>query len=67
MSSNPPDKVQIKLMPNGPILVEGNFSVQTADGTEMAEGKGKVFLCRCGASKTKPFCDGSHTQLGFQG
>jgi len=60
-------KTKIKLMPNGPVIVEGNFEVFSADGTEMAQGKGMVALCRCGASASKPFCDGAHAKIGFQG
>lgn len=60
-------KTVIKLLPNGPLMVEGRFNVLSPDGTEMAEGKGKVALCRCGATASKPFCDGSHTRIGFQG
>jgi CDGSH-type Zn-finger protein len=67
MSSNQPVKTTVKLLPNGPIMVEGDFEIFSADGTEMAEGKGKVALCRCGATASKPFCDGSHTRIGFQG
>lgn len=39
MSDN---KTKITLLPNGPVIVEGDFEVRSADGTEMAEGKGKV-------------------------
>jgi CDGSH-type Zn-finger protein len=60
-------KTKIKLLANGPLIVEGQFDVFSADGVEMAEGKGRVALCRCGASASKPFCDGAHTKMGFQG
>ncbi len=61
------DKTQIKLLPNGPAIVEGNFEVFSTDGTEMAQGKGAIALCRCGASASKPFCDGAHSKISFQG
>lgn len=61
------DTVQINLMPNGPIIVEGDFRVADAAGANLAEGKNRVALCRCGASQKKPFCDGSHGRIGFQG
>lgn len=60
-------KTKMKLLPNGPIIVEGSFEIFSVDGTEMAEGKGMVALCRCGASASKPFCDGAHTKIGFKG
>lgn len=61
------NKTTIKALPNGPFIVEGNFDVLSPDGTELAQGKGRVALCRCGASAGKPFCDGSHGRIGFQG
>jgi CDGSH-type Zn-finger protein len=56
----------VKCSNNGPLLMQGDF--------ELLDGAGKVFglggraqiaLCRCGASKNKPFCDGAHKQVGF--
>lgn len=61
------DKTKIKLLPNGPMIVEGQFDLYSPNGTELAEGKGTIALCRCGASASKPFCDGAHTSAGFQG
>ena len=59
--------VTIKVRPNGPYLVTGPIEISDADGTPVAipEGKTTVALCRCGASVTKPFCDGTHSKIGF--
>ena len=38
----------------------------TAGGQVSTEGREKIALCRCGASSTKPFCDGTHSRIGFQ-
>jgi len=57
----------IKVLPNGPFMVEGAFSLQSADGQDLTAGKTKVALCRCGASANKPFCDGAHSKIGFAG
>jgi uncharacterized Fe-S cluster protein YjdI len=59
------DIVTIKVLKNGPYKVSGNCRLIKANG-EAAE-TGKVFaLCRCGASKKMPFCDGTHVRIGFQ-
>lgn len=49
---------------NGPLKVVGNLEITTGTGHKVAKAE-KVFLCRCGASKNKPFCDGSHKDAGF--
>ena len=58
--------VTIKARANGPYRVEGPVRVIDADGREFAlpEGEG-VVLCRCGHSRTKPFCYKSPRRLGF--
>jgi CDGSH-type Zn-finger protein len=57
---------QIKATENGPYVVEGVERIIDADGNEYdVSGREKVALCRCGASTTKPFCDGTHSKLGF--
>lgn len=49
---------------HGPLVIEGEFSVVRADGTEMAlPNARRVKLCRCGHSNTAPLCDGSHNRL----
>jgi len=57
--------LSIKPAPDGPLLVSGNFCISAASGREGWSGT-KAALCRCGASKKKPFCDGSHKEAGFK-
>ena len=56
--------VTIKIKDNGPLIVEGEFKLVDAGGQEIALTKRA--LCRCGASTIKPFCDGTHSKIGFQ-
>jgi len=60
--------VKITIRPNGPYLVEGEVEVVDVNGDKVdVSGRGPRFaLCRCGGSVTKPFCDGTHSKLGFQ-
>ena len=57
--------ITIKIKENGPYLVEGEFRLVDAAGVEVAIKK--VALCRCGGSTMKPFCDGTHSKIGFRG
>lgn len=58
---------QIKATENGPYMVEGVERIVDADGNEYdVSGRAKVALCRCGGSTTKPFCDGTHSKVGFE-
>ena len=64
--------ITIKVNTNGPLMISAAdaLSVQLtdADGNVIALPEGKnVFLCRCGASSRKPFCDGTHKTTGFDG
>ena len=47
-------------------MVEAGTPIFDKDGSAIATD-GNYYLCRCGASKSKPFCDGSHIALGFVG
>ena len=58
-------KMTIKSVPNGPLLLSGNFAIVASSG-RIAWGGKQAALCRCGHSKNKPFCDGSHKQAGFE-
>lgn len=57
---------KIEVAPNGPYIVEGNISLKLPNGEEVIRSK-KTALCRCGASNSKPFCDGSHVKINFSG
>ena len=54
----------VEAMPNGPLLVYGNFTLKDKNGIEKKLSK-VTALCRCGASGNKPYCDGSHTRINF--
>lgn len=59
------DVLTITPTANGPLQVEGNVEVISSDGAARFQGN-KVWLCRCGGSSNKPFCDGTHKRIGFQ-
>jgi len=58
------DKVKIQVKKNGSVRVTGTVDFVDAEGN-VIESKTDFSLCRCGASKEKPFCDGSHREAGF--
>ncbi|MEX2611406.1 MAG: CDGSH iron-sulfur domain-containing protein [Gemmatimonadota bacterium] len=61
------NNVTITVRENGPYRVEGPVRLVDADGNEYdISGKPAVSLCRCGGSTRKPFCDGTHSKLGFE-
>jgi CDGSH-type Zn-finger protein len=58
---------KITVTNNGPIRIEGDFSICDPEGREFGlAGRTLISLCRCGQSQNKPFCDGSHARSGFQ-
>ncbi|HLH74091.1 MAG TPA: CDGSH iron-sulfur domain-containing protein [Chloroflexota bacterium] len=50
---------------NGPYRVEGVIKLVDYEGNEFKVTDSVIFLCRCGHSANKPFCDGSHKRVGF--
>ena len=61
------DSTEINVRTNGPLLIKGNFGIKDARGQEFdLSGREAIALCRCGQSANRPFCDGSHNQIGFQ-
>jgi CDGSH-type Zn-finger protein/uncharacterized Fe-S cluster protein YjdI len=58
--------VTVSPQPNGPLRVDGNLEVVSGTGRTI-DRVTRTFLCRCGHSSNKPFCDGSHKKVGFVG
>jgi CDGSH-type Zn-finger protein len=57
----------IKVLQNGPYLVEGDaLTLVDWNGVSYPIRKRPFALCRCGASTSKPFCDGTHSRMGFK-
>jgi uncharacterized Fe-S cluster protein YjdI len=56
----------VETMPNGPLMVYGNVTVKDASGNLTKKNNVTAF-CRCGSSGNKPFCDGSHKRIEFEG
>lgn len=59
------ESVKIEIMDDGPLIVSNLPSLVDSGGERMDAGK-KTALCRCGASRNKPLCDGSHRSAGFK-
>jgi CDGSH-type Zn-finger protein len=62
-------QVRITIRKNGPYRVEGLENVELVDSEGNRydlTGKAGISLCRCGGSVNKPFCDGTHSKIGFQ-
>ncbi|MEA2232559.1 MAG: hypothetical protein QOD83_2375 [Solirubrobacteraceae bacterium] len=60
--------VTVTVTENGSYKVTGVVNLVGADGEPVPGGDADpIFLCRCGGSSNKPFCDGTHSKIGFQG
>jgi CDGSH-type Zn-finger protein len=61
--------MKITINDNGPYKVEGaqDLELVRSDGSTVPITRDTVFLCRCGGSTNKPFCDGTHSRIGFAG
>jgi CDGSH-type Zn-finger protein len=60
------DQTKITALDNGPYLVKGSVVLLDAEGNEFRAERATVALCRCGRSANKPFCDGTHSKIGFR-
>ncbi len=58
-------KLNVNLAPDGPLIVSGAVEIITGTG-KTVNRTDKAFLCRCGHSANKPYCDGSHAKVGFK-
>lgn len=59
-----PDALEVKLLANGPLRLAGSVTISAPDGIMLTTDK--CALCRCGHSHNKPFCDGTHREIGFE-
>ena len=66
--SAPPSRPEVVITPyrDGPLLVRGPVVVRDQDGGEIHVGEETIALCRCGKSRLRPFCDGTHKVVGFR-
>jgi CDGSH-type Zn-finger protein len=60
------DEATITPYRDGPLLVRGPFRLLDQNGEEIEVERGTVALCRCGKSRLRPFCDGSHKVVRFR-
>lgn len=58
--------VTVKLLQDGPLEVNGACEVIDAQGNVLPSKGDKTFLCRCGGSSNKPYCDGTHKKVAFK-
>ena len=61
-----PEEVTITPYRDGPLLIRGPFTLRDQDGNVLDVEREVVALCRCGKSRMKPFCDGTHKISGFR-
>jgi CDGSH-type Zn-finger protein len=59
-------EVTVKAHRNGPYSVIGPVRLIDFEGAAYPESEDSIYLCRCGRSASKPFCDGTHKKAGFQ-
>ena len=59
--------MKIKVVPNGPIVLDSSEPVAISTGGASESKPGPIYLCRCGQSANKPFCDGTHRKVKFEG
>ena len=58
--------VSVKVLTDGPLQVKGECEMLDGQGNPIPGKGGDIFLCRCGQSVNKPFCDGAHKRVGFK-
>ncbi len=63
---SPDAKMSVTVVPNGPLYLRGDIVVRDTKGSEIRRDT-RTALCRCGRSGNKPFCDGTHTSINFDG
>jgi CDGSH-type Zn-finger protein len=59
-------EVRVRPLLDGPVEVAGPCMLVDAGGEAKAPDESPIYLCRCGQSNEKPFCDGTHKKVGFR-
>ncbi len=57
--------LKVKVLSKGPLMIEGPITLINSNGQREIK-LGETFFCRCGSSRNKPFCDGSHNDVNFE-
>ncbi|MCX6243449.1 MAG: (4Fe-4S)-binding protein [Bacteroidetes bacterium] len=65
-SKTPPKFARVQILKDGPAIISGNFILRDPDKKKILLKTDKAAICRCGASKKKPLCDGTHLKIGFK-
>ena len=60
------EQARITAYRDGPLLVRGSFRLEDQNGNPIDAGRETIALCRCGKSRMRPFCDGSHKVVRFR-
>jgi len=60
------DAIKVEVFKNGPLMVHGSLEVNYQDGEKEMKKRSTAF-CRCGSSANKPYCDGAHNNINFDG
>lgn len=60
------EEVSITPYRDGPLIVRGPVVLRDQEGNEIDAGRSPIALCRCGKSRLRPFCDGSHATIRFR-
>lgn len=63
-SSKKENTMKVQVAPNGPLIIKGEVEIEHNSTTKTHKN---AALCRCGSSSNKPFCDGTHVKVGFEG
>ncbi|MBI2526451.1 MAG: CDGSH iron-sulfur domain-containing protein [Candidatus Rokubacteria bacterium] len=58
---------KVTILKDGPLMVKGQIEVLDPQGQPITTSTDTAYFCRCGASGKKPFCDGGHKKVSFQG
>jgi len=58
-----PQPAEVRILKDGPIMIKGVFTFKDSSG-KITRGEQELYLCRCGGSSSKPWCDGTHKKIG---